>query len=88
MGDCGKRSNGTLQQRRQGGFPRTTRRIKFLLINKELSCLSEGSRCWQEKKKEFVWDIAANNPQFFPQKRPFAAQIIFEAALTIRWFGE
>jgi hypothetical protein len=88
MDDCGKRSNGTQQRRREAGFPMATRRMNFLLINKDLFCISEGSRCWQEKKKEFVWDIAINNPQFFPQERTFAARIIFGAALTIRRFGE
>jgi hypothetical protein len=62
--------------------------MNSLLINKDLFCISEGSRRWQEKEKEFVWDIAANNPQFFPQERAFVAQIIFGAALTIRRFGE
>jgi hypothetical protein len=48
------------------------------LINKGLSCLAEGSSGWQEKKREFILEIAANNPHFFPQVRAYAAQIYFQ----------
>jgi hypothetical protein len=58
------------------------------LINKDLCCITEGEGCWQEGKRKFVWDIAANNPHFFPQETAFTAHIYFHTPLTIRGDGE
>jgi hypothetical protein len=58
------------------------------LINKGLFLLSEADGFLQEDKKKFVWDIAANNPHFFPQDGAITVHIYFHAPLTIRGTGE
>jgi hypothetical protein len=49
------------------------------LINKGLCCVTERSPEWQEKKKEFILEIAANDPHFFPQVKVSVLQIYFQA---------
>jgi hypothetical protein len=87
IGDCGKRPNCVVKPPHWAEYESTGRLSDFSLINKGLVLVSEANCCWQEGKRKFVWDIAANNPQFFPQKSTIRAHIYFQTLLTIRGVG-
>jgi hypothetical protein len=77
MEDCGKLAKVEPKPTGEAGVRGAGLLLDFLLINKGLFCLAEADRCWQEKKWEFMREIAANNPQFFPQGKGACRPIYF-----------
>jgi hypothetical protein len=88
MIDCGKRPKGAPKPMSGACSQEAVGSTNFPLINKGLCCIAEGDGCWQGDKRNFVWDVAANNPHFFPQGAVFIAHIYFHTPLTICTAGE
>ena len=77
MEDCGKLAKVEPKPKGEAGGRGAWLHPNLLLINKSLFCLAEAGWCWQDKKWEFMRQIAANNPQFFPQGKGACRQIYF-----------